>query len=148
MRNGTTTVLVAERDGEWEGWLDQLRTSSSSVRVIAQRPTESPSLFASRVRSEMKTIESLDSAVLVGGAACDPEILGSRALIVRSLTSRMPIAGQLHLDGTGRARLAMEALAQIVSDQLHASGVEVITHRAPAATPAPRVAPSVLPLAA
>ena len=137
MGNGTA-VLVAERDGEWEGWALQLRSAASSVRVIAQRPSESASAFASRVRSEMQRVEAVDEAVLVGGLACDPEVLAARALVVRALTAKMPASGRIHLDGSGRGRLAMEALAQIVSDQLHASGVEVVTD---APTPA-------LPLAA
>lgn len=152
MRNGTMAVLVAERDGEWGGWVDQLRTTASAVRVIAQRPSESASAFASRVRSEAQRLDVLvGDAVLVGGPVCDPETLAARALIVRALTSKMPADARLHLDGAGRARFAMEALAQIVSDQLHASGVEVVTERAPAVAPAPSVAPiapAPLPLAA
>jgi len=145
MRNGSMAVLVAERDGEWEGWVDQLRTTASAVRVIAQRPSETASAFASRVRTEMQRIEGpIDEAVLVGGPTFDPEVLGSRALVVRALTSRMQVAGLLHLDGAGKARFAMEALAQIVSDQLQASGVSVVTERAPAVAPAP----AALPLAA
>lgn len=144
MQNGPITVLVAERDGEWEGWLGQLRATAPALRVIAQRASESPTMFASRVRAEAQRLEgAVDDAVLVGGPVCDPETLASRVLIVRALTSRMPADARLHLDGTGRAKLAMEALAQIVSDQLHASGVEVVTERAPAFVPAPA-----LPLAA
>jgi hypothetical protein len=140
----TTAVLVAERDSEWQDWADQLRATADVVRVIAQRPNESASAFASRVRSEMQRTEgTVDEAVLAGGLACDPEVLSARALVVRALTARMP-AGRLHLDGTDRTRLAMEALAQLVSDQLQASGVSVVTDRAPVAP----VAPAALPLAA
>jgi hypothetical protein len=135
MRTGTK-VLVAERESEWQGWVDQLRATARSVCVITQRSAESASAFAARVRSEMQRIEgSLDEAVLVGGLACDPEVLAARALIIRALTSRMPSSGRLRLDGNGRGNLAMEALAQIVSDQLQASGVEVVTERSPAPLP-------------
>lgn len=144
MGETTTVVLVAERDSEWQGWVDQLCSTGADVRVLAQRAGESASRFAARVRSEMQLDAALDEAVLVGGLACDPEVLAARALIVRALTSRMASAGRLTLDGTPRTRLAMEALAQIVSDQLHASGVEVVTERAPASIPAP----AALPLAA
>lgn len=150
INHGTTAVLVAERDSEWQDWADQLRATVDFVRVVAQRPTESASAFASRVRSEMQRAEgTVDEAVLAGGLACDPEVLAARALVVRALTSRMPASGRLHLDGTDRTRLAMEALAQLVSDQLQASGVEVVTDRAPAFTPAAAPsAPATLPLAA
>jgi hypothetical protein len=138
----TTVVLVAERDSEWRSWMDQLCSTGADVRVLAQRPAESPSAFASRVRSDIQREGGIvHEAVLTGGVACDPEVLGSRALIVRALTSRMPLAGRLHLSGAPRARLAMEALAQIVSDQLQATGVEVVTERRP-------LAPAALPLAA
>lgn len=138
MSDGTIAVLVAERDAEWESWVQRLRTTASDVRVIAQRPSEPASAFAARVRAEMRGLESVGDpivshAVLVGGLACDPEVLGARVLVVRALTSRMPVAGRLHLDGAGRSRLAMEALAQIVSEQLEAAGVWVLTERAPQA---------------
>lgn len=149
MRNGTMAVLVAERDGEWEGWADQLRTTASAVRVISQRPSESASAFAGRVRAEMQRIEGMvEDAVLVGGPVCDPEVLASRAVVVRALTSRMQVEGVLHLDGAGKARFAMEALAQIVSDQLQATGVSVVTERAPMVAPVAPAAPAALPLAA
>lgn len=145
VQSGKTAVLIAERDSEWQGWVDQLRATSACVRVVAQRSGESASAFASRVRAEMQRADLVDDAVLTGGLACDPEVLAARALIVRALTSRIPARGRLHLDGTDRTRLAMEALAQIVSDQLQASGVEVRTDRAaPVAAPAPIA----LPLAA
>lgn len=140
MGETTTVVLVAERDSEWQGWMDQLCSTGADVRVLAQRAGESASRFAARVRSEVQHEEALDQAVLAGGLASDPEVLAARALIVRALTSRMR-AGRLHLDGTARTRLAMEALAQLVSDQLQASGVEVVTDRASSA-------PAALPLAA
>ncbi|UJR80626.1 hypothetical protein [Sandaracinus amylolyticus] len=142
MGETTTVVLVAERDSEWQSWMDQLCSTGADVRILAQRPAETASSFAARVRAEMQHETVVDEAVLVGGLACDPEVLAARALVVRALTSRMPYAGRLHLDGTPRTRLAMEALAQIVSDQLHASGVEVVSERAPAARP------MALPLAA
>lgn len=134
MGETTTVVLVAERDSEWQGWMDQLCSTGADVRVLAQRAGESASVFAARVRSEVSQAGTIDQAVLVGGLACDPEVLAARALIVRALTSRMR-AGRLHLEGTPRTRLAMEALAQLVSDQLQASGVEVVTERTPAALP-------------
>jgi hypothetical protein len=151
MRHGTTKVLIAERDGEWEGWADQLRTTESTVRVVAQRPGETATAFAARVRTEMGRVEgAVAEAVLIGGVACDPEVLGARVLMVRAVTSRMPSAGRLHLDGRGRAKLAMAALAEICSDQLAASGVAVFTEpMLPAATEAtPSTAPAAMPLAA
>lgn len=142
---GTTAVLIAERDSEWQDWADQLQATASFVRVVAQRPAESASAFASRVRTEMQREGgTVDEAVLAGGLACDPEVLAARALVVRALTSRMTGHGRLYLDGTDRTRLAMDALAQIVSDQLAASGVEVVTERAPVYAPAA----AELPLAA
>lgn len=149
--HGTMAVLIAERDSEWQGWVDQLRSTADCVRVVAQRPSESASAFASRVRSEMQRDGgAVSEAVLAGGLACDPEVLGARALVVRALTSRMTTNSRLHLDGTRRTRLAMEALAQIVSDQLQASGVEVVTDHAPVYVPTPAAAPApiALPLAA
>lgn len=138
MSDGTIAVLVAERDGEWEAWAQHLRSTASDVRVIAQRPSEPASAFAARVRAEMRGLEEgggpiVSDAVLVGGLACDPEVLGARVLVVHALTSQMPVASRLHLDGAGRSRLAMEALAQIVSEQLEAAGVWVLTERAPQA---------------
>jgi hypothetical protein len=135
MRSGTQ-VLVAERDADWMAWLDRLRAVAASVRVIVQRSGETASAFAARVRSETERIAgSIEEAVVVGGLDCDPEVLAARGLIVRALTSHMSCGGRIRLDGTGRGRVAMEALAQIASAQLQASGVEVVTERAPANLP-------------
>jgi hypothetical protein len=129
---GTKAVLVAERDSEWKGWADQLSATAGSVRVISQRAGESASAFASRVRSEVQRLDgAVDEAVLVGALESSADVVAARMLVLRALTSRMPASGKIILDGTRRARLAMQALAEIVSDQLQASGVEVVTERAP-----------------
>jgi hypothetical protein len=140
----TMAVLIAERDSEWQGWVDALRAVADCVRVIAQRPNESASAFAARVRSEMqRSTDVIDHAVLAGGLGCDPEVLAARTLMVHALTSRMADKSRLHLDGNRRTGFAMEALAQIVSDQLQASGVEVVT-----TATEPNRTPSIVPLAA
>jgi hypothetical protein len=133
MRNTATkttskpvALLVVERGSDFGGWLDGFQARAEAVRLVAQRDEEAASAFAARVRAEVRALDAdISDAVLVGAMACDPEVLGARALMVRAMTSRMAPEGRLLLDGSGRTRLAMEALAQICSDQL--VGVRVVT---------------------
>lgn len=129
-----TAVLVAERDGDWNEWVESLRDEAEDIAVVLQRMGESPSAFATRVRERVQSLRAegeLVAAALVGGDGWDAEILSARSLMIRAIVAEMVPAnrGQLFLDAgstSGRGRYAMQALASVVEDQIPA-GVGVIT---------------------
>lgn len=137
---GRLAVLVAERDGDWSGWVDPLRSDSDDVVVILQRRGETPGELATRVRErvqELRLTSEISAAALVGGACWDTATLSARALVVRAIANQMVSAGggRIFLDGgarTGRGRHAMAALAAVVEDQVAHTGVDVLTSSAPA----------------
>lgn len=138
-----TAVLVAERDGDWSAWVEPLRDQADDIAIVLQRMGESPSELATRVRERVEEVSrsgSVVAAALVGGDRWDAEILSSRSLIIRALSTRMApgTEAQLFLDAgakNGRGRHAMQALASVVSEEVDDS-VSVVTTRGP--LPAPR----------
>lgn len=132
---GKLALLVAERDGDWSGWVEPLRAESEDVVVLVQRRGESASEFATRVRERVHTLcleGDIGAAALVGGSTWDDATLSARALIVRAIVTPMVStgAGRVFLDSgarAGRGRHAMAALAAVVEDQLGRTGVNVVT---------------------
>lgn len=130
----TTAVLVAEREGDWNDWVESLRDDAEDIAIVLQRMGESPSAFATRVRARVQELHAegeLVAAALVGGDRWDSETLSARSLIIRAIIAEMAPAhqGQLFLDAgstSGRGRYAMQALASVVEDQIPA-GVDVVT---------------------
>ncbi len=136
---GRLAVLVAERDGDWSGWVDPLRSESDDVVVILQRRGESAAELATRVRERVQELRlgaEITAAALVGGGSWDTATLSARALMVRAIATQMVSAGggRIYLDGprAGRGRHAMAALASVVEDQVAQTGVDVVTAAAPA----------------
>lgn len=134
---GRLAVLVVERDGDWSGWVDALRSEADDLVVITQRRGESIAELATRVRErvqELRGTAELTAAALVG-AGWDTETLSARALMVRAIASQMGAAagGRIYLDGgprSGRGRHAMAALAAVVEDQV-APTVDIVPSSAP-----------------
>ncbi len=132
---GKLALLVAERDGDWSGWVEPLRAESDDVIVVVQRRDENASEFATRVRERVHRLRlegELAAAALVGGSTWDDATLSSRSLMVRAIVTPMVSAGggRVFLDGgvrSGRGRYAMAALASVVEDQLARTGVDVVT---------------------
>lgn len=130
----TTAVLVAERDGEWNDWVESLRASADDIAIVLQRINETPSAFATRVRERVHALRlegEVVAAALVGGDRYDSETLSARSLIIRAIVAEMAPAnqGQLFLDAgptPGRGRYAMQALAAVVESQIPAN-VDVMT---------------------
>ncbi len=145
---GKLALLVAERDGDWSGWVEPLRVDSEDVVVVVQRRGESAGEFATRVRERVQALRlegEIAAAALVGGATWDDATLSARALMVRAIVTPMVSAGggRVFLDGgaRGRGRHAMAALAAVVEDQLGRTGVDVVTATAAAAEPQPERLP-------
>jgi hypothetical protein len=140
---GKLALLVAERDGEWSGWVEPLRADAGDVVVVVQRRGESAGEFATRVRERVQALRSegeIGAAALVGGATWDDATLSARALMIRAIVTPMVSAGggRVFLDGgarSGRGRHAMAALAAVVEDQLGRTGVDVVDTTAAAAPP-------------
>ncbi len=140
---GRLALLVAERDGDWSGWVDPLRSEADDVIVLLQRRGESPAELAARVRERVESLRltnELTAAALVGNG-WDTATLSARARMVQAIASQMVSAGagRIYLDGgprTGRGRHAMAALASVVEDQVVRTGVDVVTASAPAQPPA------------
>lgn len=132
---GKMAVLVAERDGDWSGWVDPLREECDDVVVVVQRRGESASELATRVRERVQKLQlegDIGAAALIGGATWDDATLSARALMVRAIVTPMVSAGggRVYLDGGARSRRgrhAMAALAAVVEDQLARTGVDVVT---------------------
>jgi len=127
-------LVVAEREGDWQAWVDELRRSTPDVAVMVQRQGEAATAFAMRVRAKVTELDAegglVDAVAFVGGERFDDQILGSRLLAIRALVSGMVHAGggRLVLDSgprSGRARFAMVALAAAVADQVRGTGVSV-----------------------
>ena len=127
MRHESNALLIAERDGAWEAWVARLRACADVLHVIRQRPEEGALAFASRVRSEVSRLDGdITDAAFVGSATWGAEVLSARALVLRAVTAKLSASGTLTLDAPGRARHAMEALAEMAREQLQSSGVSVV----------------------
>ncbi len=145
MRTGKWAVLVAEQQGDWDGWIEPLREQADEVVVVLQRRGESAAELATRVRERVQELREdggVAAAALVGGATCDDATLSARALMVRAIVSQMVASGggRVFLDSglqAGRARHAMAALAAVVEDQVAQTGVDLVTAQgAPEEAPA------------
>ena len=126
-----------------QGSVIGLHSTADRVHVLSQHEGESPSVFAARIRSSVEELASggkIVASVLVGGPDQGGRRLSSRSSVLRSLTSQMVRAGegQLLLDGgpTRAGKLAMRALADMVAEQVHRTGVQVTSADLP--TPSDR----------
>lgn len=134
-------ILIAESDSSFDGWTTALGAYADAVDTVVQRPDETPTSFALRVRALVRGFAErgdLAAAAVIGGRDWDSDILTARSTILRAVVSQMLHAGdgRVFLDGSGavgRGRFAMQALATVFEDQLGDQGVELITTQGPAA---------------
>ncbi|MEM1415004.1 MAG: hypothetical protein AAGH15_08900 [Myxococcota bacterium] len=126
-----TSFVIAERGGDWATWVERFQRSTPDVAVVVQEPGESVGDLAMRVRARVAALEedggAVDQAVLVGGGRTDSEAISARSLVLRALTAPMVAAGAgiITLDGQGRDRYAMMALASTVSPMVMGTGVSI-----------------------
>ncbi len=129
-------LVVAELGASWEAWCSE--AGDAPVVTVVERPGDSPEVFAHRVRAAIEELGRLGrrivSAVVVGGAAYSPAVLGARATVLRSLCASMMHTGggRVLLAGPEGVRgapvHAMAALAEIVGADVRGTGV-TIAHR-------------------
>lgn len=139
-----TAVLVAERDGDWNEWVEPLRGQADDIAIVLQRMDETPAELAMRVRervAEVTKTGNLVAAALVGGESWDSDTLSARSLMIRALLGHMEPGseGQLYLDSglkRGRSRHAMMALASALSEQVSES-ISIVPTKGPLPAPLP-----------
>lgn len=129
-------LVVAERGAGWQAWCAEV--GDAPIVTVVERETDSPEAFARRVRTAIEELERLGrrlvSAVVVGGPAYSPAVLGARATVLRALCASMMRAGGGHVllagpEGVRGAPVhAMAALADVVAMDVRGTGVTV-THR-------------------
>ncbi|MBZ0118403.1 MAG: hypothetical protein K8H88_15485 [Sandaracinaceae bacterium] len=131
---GKMAILIAEQDSDWGDWLRSLRCEADDVIILLQRQDEGATAFATRVRGRIHDLRDgeIVAAALVGGEHFDDSVLGARSAVARAIVAQMAAQGrgQLFLDGgvrSGRGRHAMQALANVVFDQVAQTGVQVFS---------------------
>ena len=135
-RRRPVALVVAELGAGWEAWCAE--AGEAPAVTVVERPSDTPEVFARRVRSAIEELDRggrrLVSAVVVGGPAYSPAVLGARATVLRSLCASMMRTGggRVLLAGPEGVRgapvHAMAALADVVATDLHGTGVTV-AHR-------------------
>ena len=136
--NSAVSIVVAERGANWSLWVEQFQTSGSVVLVV-QRADETIHQLAQRVGERVRDLKApIAEAVIVGGGRVDDGVMTARSLAIRSLVAPMveQRSGRLSLDGSGRDRFSMMALASTVASQVRGTGVRV----APTSRALPHVA--------
>jgi hypothetical protein len=131
-------LVIGELDSNWTPWAQSLRTEGFEVTTVLQDVDEGASAFAVRVRRCLTELERSGEAVgrlvLAGGGRVGSDFLSARSLMIRATAATMARTGggEVLLEGHGRDRYGMQALATTVSGMVQGTGVRVEAASAPA----------------
>lgn len=124
-------VVVVETGCDRLAWRRALASAGAAATTVVQRPGEDARELADRAAAEVDG--STRTLVIVAGPRIDAGVLDARTRLLRAFAevgpvSRFALAERrtIQLEGVGVAALAMEALAELASDQLRATGIRVL----------------------
>lgn len=118
-------LVVVESGCDRLAWRRALSSAGVSAETVVQRPGEAPSAHVGRA------IAALDSSVsrlfVVAGPRIDTDSLDARSQLLRAFAETDGAERRsIQLEGSGAARFLMEALSEMASEQLRASGIRVL----------------------
>lgn len=129
--NANVSLVVAERGARWLAWSDRFQAATPEVVLVVQEEGESAESLASRVRERMTELADnhleVSRAVIIGSGTGTGS-LAARNSAIKAIVAPMVELGRgtLILDGPGRDRFSMAALADTVDSMVRGSGVKVV----------------------
>lgn len=129
--NANVSLVVAERGARWLAWSDRFQAATPEVVLVLQEEGESAESLAARVRDRMSELASNElevSRAVIIGSGRGTGSLSARNSAIKAIVAPMVELGRgtLILDGPGRDRFSMAALADTVGTMVKGSGVKVV----------------------
>lgn len=125
------SLVVAERGARWLAWSERFGAATPEVVVVIQEEGESAESLAGRVRDRMVELADnkleVSRAVIIGSGQGTASLSGRNSAIKAIVAPMVELGrGTLILDGPGRDRFTMAALADTVGTMVRGSGVKVV----------------------
>ena len=129
--NANVSLVVAEHGARWLAWSERFQAATPEVVLVIQEDGETAESLAGRVRERIAELAGneleVSRAVIVGSGEGTAS-LAARNSAIKAIVAPMVELGRgtLILDGPGRDRFSMAALADTVGTMVRGSGVKVV----------------------